>query len=80
MILKQYTWTAVKKNPNKHEPAFPYFDMYEWNPFKMKWVRISSARFGTFTLADNCAKERSLEIQQMFDNNRTAPTPMVYEE
>lgn len=73
-VVAQYDWTAVKE---RERPWGKSYAVYEWNPFKMKWVSIVSARgFGKFEHADKCAFDRSNEIQRMFDNNKVKPSPI----
>lgn len=76
MIVAQFNWTAVKKSPNKHFQGEYFYDMYEWNPYKMKWVFLPSARFGDLIYADKCASARNDEIQTMFDSNKYLPPAM----
>jgi hypothetical protein len=76
MIFKQYTWTTVTKRPNKYFPDEMMYDVYEWNIYKLKWVKSGSSQFGNETYAIDSALIRSNEIQRMFDANTTPPIPM----
>jgi len=75
-VVKQYRWTAVKERIN--EDGAKSYDMWEWNVWKLKWVRLtnSACGFGQLVHAADEAKERSEEIQEMFDNNQRPPGPI----
>ena len=78
MIEAQFNWTAIKKVRNKYYPDEYVYDMYEWNLFKMKWVRLTSASgFSDFENGARCALMRSNEIQAMFDQNKNPPKPIT---
>lgn len=76
-VVSQFAWTAVKE---VNDPQFssPSYDMWEWNVWKLKWVRLSNTAcgFGSKDGADSCAKERSDEIQAMLVANGKVPNPL----
>lgn len=82
ITVSQFPWTAVKMRRRPiiangvPQPHYNYsYDMWEWNVYKMKWVRLSNTAcgFGEQSDADRCAKERSDEIQDMLDSNKNHP-------
>lgn len=82
-VAARFPWCSVKERvvPHPHyglpgiPPTITSYDMWEWNTYKMKWVRLSNhgSGFGELAVASKCAKERSDEIQAMLDNNRNHP-------
>lgn len=79
IVVVQYPYCAVKKRQND-DLSFSY-DMWEWNVWKLKWVRLSmtGSGFGEISYADQAAKERNDEIEAMLRNNQTPP-PRLDEE
>lgn len=89
-VVAQFAWTAVKEVtddikvsglPYGSPPQFQrktFYDVWEWNVWKLKWVRLSNTAcgFGSKSAAVDCASERSDEIQAMFDSNKQIPTPL----
>lgn len=70
MIIKQYPFAAVKKQKT-------FFDVWQWNLYKMKWVRLVSARFSDEVYANRSAERISNEIEEMLKNNQKIPEPLV---
>lgn len=74
-VVAQFDWCAVKMATVE---GYASYDMWEWNTYKMKWVRLANhgSGFGSLANAERCAKERSDEIQRMLDNNKNKPHPL----
>jgi len=72
-VVKQFPWAAVKKQIR--EDGIASYDVWQWNLFKMKWVRLANTAcgFGSASDAAVSAKELSDEIDQMFKNNKNPP-------
>lgn len=79
-VVAQYDWTAVKEvtDPSRQGLAATSYDVWEWNLFKTKWVRLSNSAcgFGALLSAKRCADERSKEIVEMFRKNQNPPKPL----
>ena len=75
-VFKQYTWSAVVKKPNKYFPDENWYDVYEWNVYTLKWVRLTSAQFGNEIYAIDAAMTISFNTQKMFDANKEPPPPL----
>jgi hypothetical protein len=70
-IVAQFDWAAVKK---RKKDGLVSYDVWQWNVYKMKWVRLANAGgFGFLRDAAKCAKELSDETEQMLHNNQTKP-------
>lgn len=74
-VVSQHPWTAVKQ---RVRDGYTSYDMWEWNVWKMKWVRLANTGcgFGRLSDADRCALERSNEIAAMLANNAQTPPPL----
>lgn len=71
-----FDWTAVKRRVSGPHKDIS-FDVWQWNLFKMKWVRLShtACGFAYKKDADACAKRLSDEIARMLASNRAPPPP-----
>lgn len=76
-VVKRLDWVTVKETTNQW--GRPSFDIWQWNIFKMKWVRLSNTACGWSSLADSLPAARQLnsEVQDALDNNRQPPPPIV---
>jgi hypothetical protein len=76
----QYRWAAVKAR-RIEEPgedgieSYDVYDVWQWNLYKMKWVRLANTACGFSELrnAQACAKGLSDEIDQMLQANKNPP-------
>lgn len=80
-VVFRARWAAVKKRRYTDliggGTSFCY-DIWQWNVFKMKWVRVLNAcGYGDLEYAERDAREMSRETQEMLDNNRTPPEPLT---
>lgn len=75
VVVAQYRWAVVKERTDESGKSY---DVWEWNVWKLKWVRLSNTAcgYGTLAGAQPVAKERSSEIQDMFDNNQRPPVAL----
>jgi hypothetical protein len=76
-VVAQFDYAAVKQAP-RGEGQPDSFDVWQWNIFKMKWVRLANTACGFGSLADAkpCAKEISDEIAAAILNNQHPPKPL----
>lgn len=66
-VVFKAKYAAVKEVPN---PARTFYDLWQWNPMKSKWVRVASGSgFGDLAVATREATNLSNEIDAMFKNN-----------
>lgn len=74
-VVARFPWTTIKqRRPHDGLPAKILYDLWEWNVWKMKWVRVvSSCGFWQLEYALQIAGERSNEIEQMLKNNQNHP-------
>lgn len=75
-VVARYDWACVKENKKKN--GLVGYDVWQWNPYKLKWVRMSNhaCGFGELHYASKAAKEISDETQAMLDNNQQKPAPL----
>jgi oligoribonuclease NrnB/cAMP/cGMP phosphodiesterase (DHH superfamily) len=73
-VVAQFRWTAIKERVL--EDGSKSYDMWEWNVWKQKWVRLSNTACGFGQPPHDLAQQRSREIQDMFDNNQRPPEPI----
>lgn len=67
-----FRWAAVKRREINGDISY---DVWQWNLFKLKWVRLSQTACGFYRLSDakRVAKQLSDEIDRMFESNRQPP-------
>ena len=73
-VVAQFDWAAVKERETDESGIV--FDIWKWNLYKMKWVRMYNGRgFDRLEMAVAGAKEVSQETENMLSSNRRAPKP-----
>lgn len=74
-IVKRYPWALIKKRPDPAAEGEWCFDIWRWNVYKLKWVRMSNTACGYSSLADAAATASivSQETATMLVRNREPP-------
>ena len=74
-VVAQYEWAAVKEVIDGLRPSY---DIWEWNLYKLKWVRLTNTAcgFGAKETACSIAQRRSNEISEMLKANSSPPAPL----
>lgn len=74
-VAVQFTWTAVKERAFEGES---FFDVWKWDIFKRRWVRLAqlASGFGCLNDAIQCARRLNHEIQTALDIAKTNPPPL----
>lgn len=76
-VVAQFKYAAVKRATDGEE--WTSFDVWKWNVFKLKWVRMINTACGYSTLANASitAREVSDEIEDMLRNNQKPPEALT---
>jgi hypothetical protein len=72
-VVKRYPWALVKLRLDEENEET--FDVWRWNVYKLKWVRMSNTACGYSSLADaaEVAAVVSQETATMLVRNREPP-------
>ena len=73
--VARFPWVTVRERIPDDCPECPLYDLWEWNLWKLKWVRMANhaCGFGSSETAEAFARERSGEIARMLEANRMEP-------